>query len=406
MRTRSDEMRRLGQDIGLLEWLAWGVLNERRVMMLFGQTVVDLFEWFAPTHAPSLTKPPCFVAAVGMTETPGQWSSAVPERPGLGEAHALPRVSHYVIGVPSLTARSGAVAPFQLGPPPQCAKLAALRAGWGLKPTVAQGDCGIDVMAYNQGFERHENTWRYLRGQIADFLIAAAMDEQWHKIFEVCGERPRVPEAVPRDEKGSLGLDINDFDLRESSDEEARDKKEDLGVDASNLPDLDLRESSDEEGRGREVDFAGFASDGEESVCVEMDVDLGVETGLERSGLESPVEPPQPPPCAPSPASSSAAGPGATNVIGQPGAPSVLDEPSSLVVHCASGSVTAAGQDNALVLADDFRLVAPTMVDGGARFAEWVRAMPIEDLSKYTLSFAAWKEAELQWIRSQRWGVH
>ena len=152
-------------------------------------------------------------------------------------------------------------------------------------------------------------------------------------------------------------------------------------------------------------DFAFFASDGEESVCVEMDVDLGVEKGFERSGLESPVEPPQPPPCAPSPASSSAAGPGATNVIGQPGAPSVSDEPSSLVVHCASGSVTAAGQDNALVLADDFRLVAPTMVDGGARFAEWVRAMPIEDLSKYTLSFTAWKEAELQWIRSQR-GVY
>ena len=376
MRTRSDEVRQLGQNTGLLEWLAWGVLNQRRVMMLFGETVVDLFEWFAPMHAPSPTNPPCFVAAVGMTATQDQWSSAVPHRPGLGEAHALPRVSHYVIGVPSHAARSGAVAPECLGSPPQCARLAALRAGWGLKATVAQGDCAIDVMAYYQSFERHENTWKHLRGQIADFLLAASLDASWHEIFAACGEMPGLPEAVPvgpdggpsaalRDEKGDLGLDMNDYDLGEGTDEEASDENEDLGVDPADLPDLEPRDSSDEEDRGRdECDHACFASDGEESVCFEMGVDLGVETSLERSGLESPVEPPQPPPCAPSPASSPAAGPGATDVIGQPGAPSVSDESLSLVVHGASGSVTAAGQDSALVLADDFRAVAPTMVEG------------------------------------------
>ena len=114
---RAQHVRNLGRDIGLVEWLAWGVLHERRVMMIFGDTVIDILEWFAPTRMPSLTKPPCCAAAARMTPVPGQFCSSAPEPAGLGQ-HMVPRVSHYVIGVPSALAHSVGVAPADLGSPP------------------------------------------------------------------------------------------------------------------------------------------------------------------------------------------------------------------------------------------------------------------------------------------------
>ena len=131
-------------------------MNERRVLMLFGQNVVDLFDFMAPALAPSLARPPCRVVAVRMTGTPGKYRTAVPTGSGLGDAGFVPKISHYVIGVASAPDPSVAVAPADLGPPPSCATLAALRAGWVLKHTVAQGDCGIDVRAHFQGLGRNE----------------------------------------------------------------------------------------------------------------------------------------------------------------------------------------------------------------------------------------------------------
>ena len=59
------------------------------------------------------------------------------------------------------------------------------------------GDCGPGVMAHFQGLKRNETSWQLIRNQIADFLLAAAEDKDWHDIFAVCDERPPLPPAEP-----------------------------------------------------------------------------------------------------------------------------------------------------------------------------------------------------------------
>ena len=225
---RAEEIRRLGKDIGLFEWLAWGAINQRRVLMLFGDSIIDLFEWFAPSIHMDSTSLPCRVVAVRMTGMPGQYRSSVPERQGLGVAHAYPAVSHYVIGVAASSALSHECYAGH-GLAPQCAKKAALRVGWMIKDTAAQGDCGPDVMAHFQGLERNETSWQLIRNQIADFLLAAADDTEWRDVFGACSETPPPPPAEPAaPAAGPTAALVVD------------DEPEDMGVDASRLPEVGI----------------------------------------------------------------------------------------------------------------------------------------------------------------------
>jgi hypothetical protein len=48
MRERAKEVRKMNEMIGNFEWVVFGVIKRVRVLLLFGRTVVDVKEWFAP----------------------------------------------------------------------------------------------------------------------------------------------------------------------------------------------------------------------------------------------------------------------------------------------------------------------------------------------------------------------
>ena len=93
----------------------------------------------------------------------------------LGEALAAgPDVvpNNFVIGVASRTVRDEA----SPAHPSTSARGAALHAGWLLESTVAQGDCGVDVMAYHLGLERTQPSWDLIRSSIVDFPTERARE--------------------------------------------------------------------------------------------------------------------------------------------------------------------------------------------------------------------------------------
>ena len=55
-------------------------------------------------------------------------------------------------------------------------------------PTVAQGDCAFDAMAFWAGGQRDLGTWKTLRHQIAQAIVDHALDPNWQVAFESCGE--------------------------------------------------------------------------------------------------------------------------------------------------------------------------------------------------------------------------
>ena len=69
---------------------------------------------------------------------------------------------------------------------------AALRVGWMLSETVADGDCGIDCMSYHLGLPRTIKTRVGIWAELGDFIEAVAEDKAWHDIFETCQEMPEA----------------------------------------------------------------------------------------------------------------------------------------------------------------------------------------------------------------------
>ena len=57
-------------------------------------------------------------------------------------------------------------------------------------PTAAQGDCGLDVMAYWDGVDRTPNQWKSLRLEVGAAIEGLASDPQWHTVFVACAELP------------------------------------------------------------------------------------------------------------------------------------------------------------------------------------------------------------------------
>jgi len=185
---RVREVRKPASYLGFLEWVAWGALYKRQVLMLFGNQEWDIMPLFAPQHPPIEYVGVCRVGAVRL-EAGGKLLSA-----GLASSATID-VNHFVIGVASGSAREATYALESSS----CARRAAMQAGWLLKETVCQGDCALDAMAYHLGLERSEPTWTELRHAIADFLEGRAGDKLWQNIAVVCQEGHR--DAV----QGGLG---------------------------------------------------------------------------------------------------------------------------------------------------------------------------------------------------------
>lgn len=63
-------------------------------------------------------------------------------------------------------------------------------------PTVEQGDCGLDVMAFWDGRPRTPATWRDLRLELVAALDVRAEDVLWQGVLEACGEAHALEASV------------------------------------------------------------------------------------------------------------------------------------------------------------------------------------------------------------------
>ena len=174
IRDRTAAVREPRAYIGFLEWCAWACLEQRRVLMLLGAEVWDILTVFAPSVVIPDEALVCRVAAIRMTGKDTWLSTGDPNHFVIGSASSVP-----------LPRASSSVAPNGVEVD---ARRCALRHGWLLRPTIAQGDCGPDVMAHNLGLVRAPPTWLEIRTRIADFLVEHAADASWHVIAEGCQE--------------------------------------------------------------------------------------------------------------------------------------------------------------------------------------------------------------------------
>ena len=71
-------------------------------------------------------------------------------------------------------------------------------------PTVAQGDCGLDVMADWDGVDRTSKQWQSLRLEVGVAIEGLAFDPQRHKVFVACAEPPLLETLVIVDPPDSL----------------------------------------------------------------------------------------------------------------------------------------------------------------------------------------------------------
>ena len=193
IRRRAEQVRVLGTYIGFFEWCCWSALKSVAVHMLFGTTVIDIRSVFGPpvvgkhrrTHR---------VAAVRVAGGHGYHSAVAPG----GRGH-VPVCNHFLIGVAPQTvadiAGAAATGPHKVS---TCALRAAMRAGWILKHTAKQGDCGIDVMCYHAGLVRVPSSWQAVRNELADFMLAVQGENEWQECFAACQDfRGSHPIAWP-----------------------------------------------------------------------------------------------------------------------------------------------------------------------------------------------------------------
>jgi hypothetical protein len=188
MRARAAEIREAFSYIGLFEWVAWGVQTKVQILMLFGTGIVNLRQTFAPSMPPH-SRSTLRVCAVSIADDGEGWLSAAPD--GRGQ---MPVVNHYVIGVGAVPDVGSATSPAgaEATSHSQCVSAVqhALRVGWLLRPTVTDGDCGIDCMSWHLHLPRDFEIRMGIRSELADFIERVAEDEAWQDVFAACCEMP------------------------------------------------------------------------------------------------------------------------------------------------------------------------------------------------------------------------
>ena len=141
---RAAPVRYPGEWLWCFEWIAWGVMRQVRVHMIFGEHIVDMMHTFVPDlyiHQPESTH---HAIAVRIHEGSLLTSAS------LDSPH--PCVNHYVAGRPIAGTLSPKAAS-SMGPlHGNCedAALAASRQGWLLEETDCGSDCGVNAMACNE----------------------------------------------------------------------------------------------------------------------------------------------------------------------------------------------------------------------------------------------------------------
>lgn len=189
---RAHEVARLGEFIVFFEWLVWGHLRKTTVLIQMGSNVVHVQELFGcalPAFEPVAVHR---VAAV-RTSQHGWLSADVPGSYGEFDCN------HFVIALPI----EGRPAPLlqkvltkQKSEFRSTAREEALVAGWSLKASDTNGDCGIDTMSYHAGEPRCSPTWRRIRKELSQFMISVRTCPLWQDAFVCCQEFGGVEAAV------------------------------------------------------------------------------------------------------------------------------------------------------------------------------------------------------------------
>lgn len=181
LRNRATEVRHPGVYLGFLEWVAFAHLYNRRVLMLFGTSIVDVMAVFAPGMDYAKPAQPVSDAHVACVK--------IGLNGALLAAHGHPQVNHFVIGIPGPRFEYiAAGANTNPGDVALCAHEAAKCAGWSLKATIAQGDCGVDAMCWCLGYLQDHEARAAMRKRIASFLTEVANDDVWQEIAKACQE--------------------------------------------------------------------------------------------------------------------------------------------------------------------------------------------------------------------------
>ena len=217
MRKRAAAVRRDGVYVGFFEWLLFARLSSMRVHALFGRSVVDLISWFAP-KLPELTALTChplgFVAVVV--------AGADPMLEAHYDAAGRPYMSHFVLGVPlgcadKAEAAASPSASASTGPPfgtaaasasgvaaaraPRCAHAPALEAGFALRATAADGNCGPHTMTLLQGLAGTAGQRQAMRYELGRHMEEVADDPHWQYAWRACQEE--YPAKEPEGECGT-----------------------------------------------------------------------------------------------------------------------------------------------------------------------------------------------------------
>jgi hypothetical protein len=202
MRLRADELQMLGEYIGFFEWLVWAVMRQVGVHILMGSNVVDVLSLFG--HGLGGFEPVDIHRVAAVRGSPCAWlSAAVHGTTGWTSNHFM--IGCLIAGRAEISLSD--VLPHKSSTIAQAAWMDAKDAGWALKETAANGDCGIDAMAYHEGLPRCSKSWLKLRNEIANFMRLVADSAPWQAAFELCAEDGRGASvgSICTDSGGSSG---------------------------------------------------------------------------------------------------------------------------------------------------------------------------------------------------------
>ena len=177
IRARAEVVKRPREFIGFFEFASWCWLRHRNINLNIGRSWVSLEELYPRlqerTRGPDKQEP-IHIAAAYWDQKRQHW----------GAVHDAYRnaVQHYLIAFPFQNPRSA----------DRYARLDVQlqQMGYMMILTAAQGDCGIDALAYHDNDFIHTSAveWKRLRNELCKHMLEHAEDPAWQELFKGCGE--------------------------------------------------------------------------------------------------------------------------------------------------------------------------------------------------------------------------
>ena len=216
---RANVVKRPGKYIGFFELVTWCSMRRRNILLNMGQnwlSVDELYPGLQERTRGAETQPPIHIAGCFWDEELQTWAAI--------HDPMEQTLTHYVVAIPFGAPRSQE----------KCRSLAyQLQAlGFMLIPTVAQGDCGIDALAYydNGLIDMGPVGWQRLRNELSIFMNEHAHEEVYQERFNACQEgggpdndsEEDVPDlADSQEDVPDLADNDVDSDISSDSDDDA-----------------------------------------------------------------------------------------------------------------------------------------------------------------------------------------